>query len=364
MLRNLLILTLCLAPITAMAQKTGIHASDARITYIGRVHRDSSSVSFDYTGTYMRVRFYGKHLSVKLSDTGRNYYNLYLDRPISAEPDCIITTTGDTTITLFSAKRAKEHTITLYKRTEGEQGRTTIHEWLVVGELLQAAPLQSRYIEFIGDSYTCGYGAENSGPTDHFSPQTETSAKTYAAILARYFNADYTLVAHSGMGIARNYNSKFAGYYMPDRYCTTYDIPPSPAYNPQSSILNPQLTIILLGGNDFSTGQQPAYADFQANYQRLLLQIKANYGDQHPIVCCVKKDVPALTDYVQRVVDQCGLTDIYFCPFFPAVFGNDSLYLGADHHPNYLAHRQAAHVLIPYVATITGWPLNDNSTVR
>jgi len=356
-----------------MAERTGVHASDARLVYVGRHQVDSSTVSMDYTGTSVRLRFFGSHLSVRLKDTGTNYYNLYIDRPFAPEPDRILTTHGDTTIVLIGEKvrgrkgeRAREHTVMLYKRTEGEWGRTTFEEFFTDGEILQAQPLQPRLIEVVGDSYTCGYGAENSGPEDRFSPMTETSAKTYAAILARYFDADLTLVAHSGMGIARNYNGKFAGWYMPDRYLQTFDMDSTVKWGESGNrgigeSVKPAITIILLGGNDFSTGQQPTFEDFSANYMRLLLQIKSNYGEQHPILCCVKKGIPALTDYVQRVVEQCGMPKVAFCPFYPAVFGDDSRYLGADKHPNYLAHRMAAHVLIPYVSTLTGWPLSDRA---
>jgi len=343
---------------------TGIHASDARFVYVGRHQVDSTSVSMDYTGTYVRVRFYGTRLSVRLSDSKRNYWNLYIDRDFSPEPDQVLTTSGDTTLTLFSPQPAQpakpaqpaQHTVLLFKRTEGEQGRVTFHEFFTDGELLQAEPLKARHIEFIGDSYTCGYAAENTGPNDKFSPATETSAKTYAAVLARYFDADFTLIAHSGMGIARNYNGKFPGWYMPDRYLQTFDMDSTIRWNAQPA--QPAITIILLGGNDFSKGQQPTYEDFQANYQRLLLQIKTNYGEDYPILCCVKKGNDALTEYVRQVVSECALKNVHFCPFYPAVFGEGEKYIGAN-HPNYLSHRYAAHVLIPYVATLTGWELTN-----
>ncbi|MCQ2342212.1 MAG: GDSL-type esterase/lipase family protein [Paludibacteraceae bacterium] len=361
MKKHLLILILALSTLSAFAQITGIHATDARLCFHGRVLRTASDVTADWTGVYVHAHFLGNYLAVRLSDTGKNYYNLYIDREMTAEPDRIICTTGDTTVVLFTARRPKEHTVTLYKRTEGEQGRTTFHEFLVQGELLEAQPYKVRQIEFIGDSYTCGYGAENSTQHDHFTPQTETSAKTYAAIIARYFDADYRLIAHSGMGIARNYNSKFPDWYMPDRYEQIFDMDSTAAmrWTADTTIFRPQITVILLGGNDFSTGRQPEYDAFAHNYQRLLQTIKTNYGTSHPVVCCVKKGVPTLTEYVRQVVEQCHLPEVYFCPFYDGLFHDDERNLGADWHPNYEGHRKAAHVLIPYISTITGWELQD-----
>ena len=110
------------------------------------------------------------------------------------------------------------------KRTEGEQGRTTISQFITkAGEIIQSEGLKERQFEVVGDSYTCGYGAEKSVKTDKFTPETENSNLTYAAIIARYFNADYYSISHSGMGIARNYSDKFIDVHMPDRYNRTFD---------------------------------------------------------------------------------------------------------------------------------------------
>lgn len=342
-----------------MAQTTGIPASDTRFVFVGRTMVDSASVSMDWTGSYARVYFYGDTLRVRISDTGTSYYNLYIDRAFSAIPDQVLQISGDTTCTLFASRWPEEHRVLLYKRTEGEQGRTTFHEFLVHGEILQAEPLKERQIEFIGDSYTCGYGAENSGPGDRFQARTETSAKSYAAIVARYFNADFMLVAHSGMGIARNYNSKFPNWYMPDRYLQTFDMDSTEAtrWDAASSDFSPAISIILLGGNDFSRDKHPSYQDFSANYYRLISEIKANYGTQHPVLCCVKKGNDLLFDYIRQVVNECEWENVSFCPFFPSVFLDDERNLGADRHPNYEGHRKAAHVMIPYISTLTDWPL-------
>ena len=61
------------------ATESTIKASDSRITYIGRTEVKGGDVSFDWTGTYLKVRFQGNALSFKVSDTKKNYYNVWLD---------------------------------------------------------------------------------------------------------------------------------------------------------------------------------------------------------------------------------------------------------------------------------------------
>ena len=62
----------------------------------------------------------------------------------------------DTLIVLAEGLGKGEHEVILQKRTEGEQGRFTVHSFLSEGELLQANGRKNRHIEFIGDSITEG----------------------------------------------------------------------------------------------------------------------------------------------------------------------------------------------------------------
>ena len=93
---------------------------------------------------------------------------------------------------------------------------------------------------------------------------------------------------------------------------------------------------------------------------QLLNEVKANYGEDYPILCCTKKGQDYLFAYVQQVVKECGLKNVAYCGLFEGLFHNDNRNLGADSHPNYEAHRKVAHVLIPYIATMTGWELQNN----
>lgn len=338
-----------------------VPANDSRIVYVGRTRVvDDNSVAFNWTATYVRIAFTGKQLSVKLTDdVCRNFYNVIIDREISAEPDQVIPVAKDTTIVLCSFKKKGPHTVILQKRTEGEQGTTVIQSFSTDGVFTQAQPLKSRMLEFVGDSYTCGYGTENSLKNDPFKAETESSAKTYAAIVSRYFDADYISVSHSGFGIARNYNSKFPESCMPVRYRNTFDRDTVDApWNAGTYPFHPAMTVIYLGANDFSCSLQPHYAAFKQQYMTLIQEIKANYGEDHPILCMATKKHEYLGEYMRRLVNECSLKNVNYLVFCPAIH-NDDDELGASYHPNYVAHQKLAHSVIPYIATITGWDLQE-----
>ena len=247
----------------------------------------------------------------------------------------------------------------IQRRVEGEHGITTFHHFELSGDLRQAPALAARQIEFVGDSYTCGYGSENSVKSDPFTRETENPSKTYAAILARYFDADYWTIAHSGMGICRNYASKVPGWYMPDRYTQTFDCSRDSLWQASEHPFRPQLTVIYLGTNDFSTRLLPHREDFVKHYIRLLRSVKANYGDNHPILCLASKASEQMLEYVRAAVHDSGMENVYATGVFEGVHLNTDENMGASWHPNYKGHQKIAYTLVPYVSTLTGWEVTD-----
>lgn len=342
-----------------------IPASDKRLVYVGRTLVEGGDVSFDWSSTYVRVSFTGNSLGLRASDTRRDIFNVWLDREMSAEPDKVISISSDTLLSLVvpdevktGKLKGKIHTVIIQKRTEGDQGTATFHEFLTSGEFTQANAMRPRVLEFVGDSYTCGYGSENSIPSQRYSPETQNPSKTYAAILARYFDADFITIAHSGQGVSRNYDDGDRRTHMPDRYGRTIDKNPQIKWT-QTEMPRPALTVVYLGTNDFSTDRQPMRDVFKKDYIRLISQIKEYWGLDHPVLCVSSKVDPILFEYVREVVEDCGYQRVYYTGFFNGIHQDNDQELGADWHPNYAAHRKLAYSLIPYVSTITGWPLDS-----
>lgn len=353
----------------ASAKNKSVPASDSRVTWVGRTRVSGGAVSFDWSATYARIAFEGDYIAIRASDTKKNYFNVWIDKPMQAEPDRIVSVEGrERTIVLadkdffkeiYGKKGPASHTVIIQKRTEGEQGLTTVNEIVVDGDLVQAERLKERQIEFVGDSYTCGYGSENSVSADPYTPETQNSSKTYAAIVSRYFDCDFVTVSHSGQGIVRNYNDAFPETNMTVRYRQTFDEDKNTVWNASKSDFSPAVTVIYLGTNDFSVSKQPSLRAFKDNYLKLLRQIKANYGEDHPVLCVASKCDELLFDYVRDVVHSCGLENVTYYGFFDGVHYDNDTELGASWHPNYAAHKKLAYAIIPYIATMTGWDIED-----
>ena len=103
MIKRLLSLLITLLVFCGQGWCESVKGSDGRITYIGRVQQTDGSVSFDWTGVYIKVRFQGNSISLNVSDSHKNYFNVWFDKEMSELPDKVISTFGnDSTIVLFS----------------------------------------------------------------------------------------------------------------------------------------------------------------------------------------------------------------------------------------------------------------------
>ncbi len=334
-------------------------ASDSRIEFTGRTLSDGDNVTYDWSGVYFRVKFNGPYLAMKCSDTKNSWFNLWIDKEMCPQADRkFLVAAKDTVIVLAEGLGKGEHEVILQKRTEGEQGRFTVHSFLSEGEILQAAGRKERHIEFIGDSYTCGYGTESGDKDDPFLAETENCNLTYAAITARYFGADFNLVSHSGQGIARNYDDFRPGYNMPDRYSQTFDESTERIWTADDAAYTPDVVVIYLCTNDFSTARQPHEEIFAGRYIELLKKVKANYGEEVPILCMASNVTPYSYDYIRLSCQMSGLKNVYCLGLTKGVHNYEDD-LGASWHPNYQGHIKVASCMIPYISTLTGWEMEE-----
>lgn len=333
-----------------------IAANDSRVVYSGRTAVENGAVSFDWSGTTVRIRFKGTRLEMLCSDTKADYFNLWVDKAAGAKEDRVIRVSGaQQNITLVSGLKKGVHEVILQKRTEGEQGCFTLSSFSTDGELMQADGLKKRHIECIGDSYTCGYGTESANRDDPFMAETENCNLAYGFILGRFFDAEVNLVSHSGRGIVRNYGDFGSdSETMTVKYSQTFDENPSFQWDQASADFTPDIVIIYLGTNDFSVGKQPTIGAWCTNYIGLLKKVRANHGPDVPVLCVASKADERMAEYVKTAVERSGIENVSWTAIYDAAH-NDTSELGASWHPNYQGQRKVATCMAPYVSTLTGW---------
>jgi lysophospholipase L1-like esterase len=212
---------------------------------------------------------------------------------------------------------------------------------------------RARQIEFIGDSYTVGYG--NISPkrectTDEVWATTDTS-QAFGPLVARHYDADYQINAISGRGIVRNWDGT-AGDPLPVAYpFVLFD--KKTAYEDQA--WRPQIIVIALGANDFLTALHPQEkwqspdelrADFEATYVRFVKQLRARNPKAFFILMATDGADGEIQSQVKKVLSRlraAGENKIDFIPM------NALAMTGCHYHPSTVEDKKVADSLIRFI---------------
>ena len=252
------------------------------------------------------------------------------------------------------------HLVRLELMSESKRGAGTFFGFFpAAGATALPALARQRQIEFIGDSYTVGLGDLSSSRAcdeaqDH--ALTDTNA-AYGAIVARAFGADYRINARSGFGMLRNYDGGRRG---PGLVNPTPNMPALyPRLLPQDAASakpdggepgvrawRPQLVIINLGTNDFSTALHPdeqwktaeAFeAAYLEQYERFARQIARREPQARILLMGSDRFFP-LVQRVARTIDPQGRR------FATLQFGGLALD-GCNTHPSLADHALLAQAV-------------------
>ncbi len=328
--------------------RTSIPPDDPNIAYIGRFHENSEGGRvFMYSGCAIRTVFKGTSVDLVMKDDSlRNMFTVIIDDSLFV----LTADRADSTYRLADSLPDTRHKLEIIRRTEWHGGNTTFLG-LELDKRGKTYPpqLKERKIEFIGDSYTCGYGNEGKSREEHFTYQTENNYMTFGSITARAMNAEYLAVCRSGIGIVQGYGGG-REFTMPRYYD---EVLSDSTMSWDYSKCQPQLVVIDLAGNDLSAPLDSA--EFVNAYVTFLKRIRQNYNAA-AIVCIAGPSSPGeewnkWRNLIHAVVDQFGKADqavhyFEFTPFEPN---------GSDWHPNVLEHQRMADELEPFVKEVMKW---------
>ena len=348
---SLLIISASLS-VVSLAQQAHdffLPASDKHIQYIGRFDfTEKKKPVFMYSGSEIRTGFTGTSIAVLLLDDSlRNWFTVKLD-------DSLFNFKADRKEgKYFIAQHLpdKKHELEIFRRTEWHGGNTTFLGFNIdEGKKLFLLKRKKRTFEFIGDSYTCGYGDEGKSRDEHFSYETENNYLTYGAITARRFNADYVGICRSGIGMYQSYGGGKT-FTQPNLYDEV--VANSKARWDYKSN-QPDLVVIALGSNDLSVDLDST--QFVNTYIKFVEKIRVQYA-KAKIICAAgpsgshdKREIK-FQSHVLAVTDHFKNSDknIFYFSFSPI----DPH--GSDWHPNVEEHKKMADELISFIKKITHW---------
>ncbi|WP_426505539.1 SGNH/GDSL hydrolase family protein [Dactylosporangium sp. McL0621] len=271
----------------------------------GRVEVSGGSMRYSWPGVYFEGRFRGTGVGIVLIDSAADY-----EVQVDGVSVATLVTPGKTTRWVNGLSNAG-HTVRLVKRNDSPWSTSEFGGFVAApgGAILTRPAARSRQMEFIGDSLTVGYGnlSTSRDCTGSQVSRTTNTDVSYGALTARRFSADYQINAISGRGMVRNYNGG-----DPDTdYRTSYD---RALLNVAGDVWNPgtwrpQLVVVYLGTNDFSTAVNPGEkwtADslvtaYRNAYTGFLQKLRTRYGAGTTIVTV---GAGSFANYVQQVVQQ------------------------------------------------------------
>jgi lysophospholipase L1-like esterase len=355
--RSGLIIAFLLICLQASAQKV-VGFKDEHIRYMGRIAYQADAAKIFWSGSWVQINFTGTEAKVELKDErGDNYFNIIIDgKTIVLHPDA-----EKRVYTLATGLANGPHSLIMFKRTEWADGTTLFYgfEFSAGAELNAPPAVKARKIEFYGDSITSGYGIEDfDGGNNSYLPPYKNNYITYAALTARHFDAQYSCISKSGIGVTVGYTDMT----MPELY-DRLD-PNDPRSHWDFSKYTPDVVVVNLFQNDASMMRQGDSPQFKARfgdqqpseefiieaYRKFIQGIRSKYPNAQ-IICALgsmdatKESLP-WRGYVEKAVSR--MND-------KAVMAHFFAYKNTPGHPSVQEHQVMADDLIKYIDNHVRW---------
>ncbi len=334
-------------PFIASAKEIKIPASDESIRYMGRILWDDSGCgSFTFPGTSALFNFNGTSLKMETSPRSGKFV-IEIDNDIHRQ---VVFSATDSIMTLAENLPDTLHNVRITYAIEGYEKNPHFRSFIIDGEMASPTEKPDLKIEFIGNSITCGYGIEDNNPENHFSYDTENHTLSYAYRTARALNADFNIVARSGIGVYRNFGSPREGDIktMPLEYDYTLLYNHDHKWN--HSAFMPDIVCINLGTNDTSEGNYDISL-YESHYRDFLSHLREKYPDAKFVLLTGSmmqgKELEDVKGVLDRLASECNST--YRFDMSPQT---GELGYGADYHPSERQAEKMAEELTAYLSAL------------
>jgi len=328
---------------TQRTEKNFFKADNSLLQYYGRIQKTNTELPrFWAPGVYIKAKFNGDDCALFINDEGLygNVHN-YLEVVVDGKPYRFQTKYATNKITLHGLAKGT-HTLTICKDTESGNGYLEF-AGIECKKLLQLPPKPTKKIEFIGNSITCGFGADTSeigcGKGEWYDQHNAYMA--YGPLTARALNAQWELASVSGIGMIHSCCGM--KILMPQVYDKIDMRDDSIPYDFNEYV--PDIVTICLGQNDGiqdSTAFCSAYVEFvkavRSKYANAKIILLSSPMADDKLRTALKKYLTSIDIYFHQHGDK----NIYKY-FFEKQYNK-----GCMSHPDLQEHREIADLLIGF----------------
>ncbi len=252
-----------------------INSNTNVIKVLGERHLESNETLYaDWTASGLE---FSANINAKTdiiftaNSTAPCYFKAYVDGALwQNNGSDYYTVSGATKIVLKNVP-AGTHTVRLVKATGYLLGQAEISAVELDGTI-SATPDKDLYIEFLGDSISCGWGVVGAHDGGYAS---QDGTLAYPYLVAEALGADYSILGLSGRGVVYGTDYNFDKNYLqasPARSTSAY------GFERKADIV-----VINLGTNE--RGNHADAAEFEAGYVRLLENVFAKNGSDCIVYC-------------------------------------------------------------------------------
>lgn len=246
------------------------------INIYGRSYIQEGRLNLDQTANAVEIGIGGGNLSVTLSSTANSYMRIYIDE--STEGKRLNIPVGIRKYMLASELEEGYHKIRLAKATEMQDACWDVLAF-EADRFTCVREKSDLKIEFIGDSISVGYGVLGDFGQNK-SVENSDCTKAYPFVAAQALNADYSIIAWSGICTKAYHwekNINMAELYKHVSFTNTEEY----AFD-----FSPDIIVINLGTNEASyLSRNLQYADrFPADYYGFLKYVREKNPESY-IIC-------------------------------------------------------------------------------
>lgn len=333
---------------------------------MGRIRWQDGIPYLGNAGSYLEFVLTASYLTAEL-DTRKGSaggeYDTWLSLRIDGEERAFSLREGTAEYPLFQWEAPRTVTVRLLKRSESGYGNTGVIGFSTDAAFLTPTADRPRRIQFVGDSITCGFGCEQKDG-ELFDTAGENCCAAYAIRTAQMLEADWHLVAQSGIGIYSSCVEE--GATQPNTRClmpslyryTDLSCDEIRGWKPEiwdNTRWQPQLVVINLGTNDaLYAGNHPdRVQQFGEAYAAFLRQAAAaNPGAQLLGVMGVMDG--RLCEEAKRRADALSAAGlpVHFYRQTPQKAEDG---IGAAGHPSVLTHEKSAKALAEVIRQLMRW---------
>ena len=308
------------------------------VKVIGRYDIVDAGITCDWSASGISLDLDCKgEVSIKVLSDKTAYFTIIVDGVRQTERAMV--NAGTTTVKLAEDLADGVHQFSFLKQTENTNAMCILNAISFDGIFCQRPAEKSLYLEFYGDSITCGYGnlvEHGDNPTDAGSAVWQDGTQTYAFRIAQALDADWSMISVSGIPFSKGYTQFTMGEIMEKinfrRFDTEY-----------SFERKPDLVVINLGTNDQQCGAN--MDDVKLKAEAMIQTLKTRYGADQKIlfVTCMMNET--CRTQLLDVIEGCGGE----ANFIYEMMSCESNRFGGNGHPNMTAHIDVAEEVTAFI---------------